>query len=62
MIGLAAVIDQVLKFEAEAVSWLPGPLVAEVVGHSCIVTYGLVTVVYSVSRLKKNHSFILLQI
>lgn len=57
MIGLTAVIDWVLKFEAEAVVWLPQLLAAELVDHSSIVRYGLVIVCVIL-----NHSFILLQI
>lgn len=56
MTGLAAVIVQVLKFEAEAV-WLPGLLAVEVVGHNSIVIYGLVIVCVIF-----NHCFILLQV
>lgn len=47
MTGLAAVIVQILKFEAEAVCLL-GLLAVEVVGHSSIVIYGLVIVLYAI--------------
>lgn len=47
MTELAAVILQVLKFEAEAV-WLLGLLAVEVAGHSSIVIYGLVIVLYAI--------------
>lgn len=57
MIGLTAVTDRILKFEAEAVVWLPGLLAAEFVDHSSIVRYDLVIVCVIL-----NSSFILLQI
>lgn len=47
MTGLAAIIVQILKFEAEAV-WLLGLLAVEVAGHSSIVIYGLVIMLYAV--------------